>query len=89
MKEAHILKGTSHENVIKMIGVSTEHHPVSLVMEYLTEYTLKQILLDEHTSMDTSMKHMTEMTSKVTVFFSKTNNVFTSLFNLTFFHTTQ
>ncbi|XP_071140500.1 proto-oncogene tyrosine-protein kinase Src-like [Mytilus edulis] len=65
LKEAHILKGTSHENVIKMIGVSTEHHPVSLVMEYLTEYTLKQILLDDHTSMDTSMKNMTEMTSKI------------------------
>ncbi|CAC5366573.1 unnamed protein product [Mytilus coruscus] len=65
LKEAHILKGASHENVIKMIGVCTEQHPVSLVMEYLTEYSLKQILLDEHTSMDTSMKNMTKMTSKI------------------------
>ncbi|XP_052084623.1 uncharacterized protein LOC127721854 isoform X5 [Mytilus californianus] len=65
LKEAHILKGSSHENVIKMIGVSTEQHPVSLVMEYLTEYSLNQILLDEHTSMDTSMRNMTEMTSKI------------------------
>ncbi|CAC5356531.1 unnamed protein product [Mytilus coruscus] len=65
LKEAHILKGASHENVIKMIGVSTEQHPVCLVMEYLTEYSLKDMLSDEHTSMDTYMKNMTEMTSKI------------------------
>ncbi|CAC5389554.1 unnamed protein product [Mytilus coruscus] len=64
-KEANILMVASHENVIKMIGVSIDQLPYFLVMQYLTEYSLKEVILNEPVEMDTSMKNMTEMISKI------------------------
>ncbi|XP_063436218.1 tyrosine-protein kinase Src64B-like [Mytilus trossulus] len=64
-QEANILTKATHENVIKMIGVSKVQHSYFLVLEYLTEYSFKEIILNEPVPKVTTMEYMTEIMYKI------------------------